>query len=45
MGRKKTLSGDPAEKVDHDVLEAMISLDSEAFNLPIGLRVVIEFLR
>ena len=45
MGRKKTLSGDPADKADHDILEAIISLDSQAINLPIGLRVVVRFLR
>jgi HlyD family secretion protein len=45
MGRKKVLSGDPAEKTDHDVLESMIELDKGALALPIGMRVVVKFLQ
>ena len=45
MGRKKTLTGDPAEKADHDVLEAVVDLGAAQANLPIGLRVTVQFLR
>jgi hypothetical protein len=45
MGRKKVLTDDPSEKTDHDVREAIISLDSQALALPIGMRVVVQFLR
>ena len=44
MGRKKILSGDPSEKADRDVLEAMIDLNG-AIKLPVGMRVTVEFLR
>jgi hypothetical protein len=44
MGRKKILSGDPSEKADRDVLEAMIDLNGE-IKLPVGMRVTVEFLR
>jgi HlyD family secretion protein len=43
MGRKSVLSGDPAEKVDRDILEVMIELDQSAKELPIGLRVTAQF--
>lgn len=43
MGRKKTLAGDPAEKADRDVLEALIELDEKGMVFPIGLRVVVQF--
>ena len=45
MGRKKIVSGDPAEKTDHDVLESVILLDAEGRALPVGVRVVVQFLR
>ncbi len=45
MGRKKILTGDPAEKADHDVLEAMIDFQPNAPQLPVGMRVVVQFLR
>jgi multidrug resistance efflux pump len=45
MGRKKILTGDPSEKADVDVLEAMIDLDPGANHLPVGMRVVVQFLR
>jgi len=44
MGRKKILSGDPSEKADRDVLEAMIDLNG-AIKLQVGMRVTVEFLR
>jgi HlyD family secretion protein len=44
MGRKKILSGDPSDKADRDVLEAMIDLNG-AIQLPVGMRVTVQFLR
>jgi multidrug resistance efflux pump len=44
MGRRRTLTGDPAEKADHDVLETMVVLDKSGADLPVGLRVVVRFL-
>jgi HlyD family secretion protein len=44
MGRRHTLTGDPAEKADHDVLETMVLLDRSGNNLPLGLRVTTQFL-
>ncbi|MGB7758305.1 MAG: efflux RND transporter periplasmic adaptor subunit [Bryobacteraceae bacterium] len=44
MGRRHTLTGDPAEKADHDVLETMVLLDKSGNDLPVGLRVVVRFL-
>ena len=44
MGRKSVLSGDPAEKADRDVLEAVIELDQPAKELPVGLRISAQFL-
>jgi multidrug resistance efflux pump len=43
MGRKKTLTGDPAEKADRDVLEVMVDLDTDGNELPVGLRVTVQF--
>jgi HlyD family secretion protein len=43
MGRKSVLSGDPAEKVDRDILEVIIELDESAKELPVGLRVTAQF--
>ena len=45
MGRKRIISGDPAEKTDHDVLESMILLEPAGKSLPVGMRVVVQFLR
>jgi len=45
MGRKRILSGDPAEKTDHDVLESVIVMNDDAKALPVGLRVVVQFMR
>jgi HlyD family secretion protein len=44
MGRKSISSGDPADKSDRDVLEAIIDLDDNSRPLPIGLRVTVQFL-
>ena len=44
MGRKKVRSGDPAEKSDRDVLEALIDLDPSKIPLLVGLRVTVQFL-
>jgi hypothetical protein len=45
MGRRQTLSGDPAEKSDRDILETMILLGRDGLDLPIGLRVIVQFLK
>lgn len=39
MGRKHVRSGDPAEKADRDVLEAIVTLPSPGVGLVVGLRV------
>src|SRR5947209_6472422 len=39
MGRKSISTGDPADKSDRDVLEAVIDLEDSSRPLPIGLRV------
>jgi multidrug resistance efflux pump len=39
MGRKHVRSGDPAEKADRDVLEAIVTLPSPGIRLMVGLRV------
>src|SRR5690348_1379295 len=44
MGRKSISTGDPADKSDRDVLEAVIDLDDNSRALPIGLRVTVQFL-
>ena len=44
MGRKTARSADPAEKADRDILETLIAPERSAVRLPIGLRVVVEFL-
>jgi len=44
MGRKTARSTDPAEKTDRDILETLIQPDRTAPRLPLGLRVVVEFL-
>jgi len=44
MGRKRVLSGDPAEKSDRDVLEVVIGLNAKDLNLVLGLRVTVQFL-
>jgi multidrug resistance efflux pump len=45
MGRRTILSGDPAEKSDRDVREALLTLDSNTIRWPIGLRVLVVFAR
>lgn len=45
MGRKKVRTGDPAEKSDRDVLEALIALDETDAALVVGLRVTVQFLK
>lgn len=44
MGRKNISTGDPSDKSDRDVLEAVIDLDNNDRPLPIGLRVTVQFL-
>jgi HlyD family secretion protein len=44
MGRKSIATGDPADKSDRDVLEAVIDLEDNSQPLPIGLRVTVQFL-
>src|SRR6266566_3372661 len=44
MGRKSISTGDPADKSDRDVLEAVIDLEDNSRPLPIGLRVTVQFL-
>ena len=45
MGRKSVYTDDPADKIDRDVLEAVIAITTEdAKSLPIGLRVTVQFL-
>jgi HlyD family secretion protein len=44
MGRKNISTGDPSDKSDRDVLEAVIDLDDNSRPLPIGLRVTVQFL-
>ena len=44
MGRKSISTGDPADKSDRDVLEAVINLEDNSRPLPIGLRVTVQFL-
>jgi len=44
MGRKTISTGDPSDKSDRDVLEAVIDLKDSTQQLPIGLRVTVQFL-
>src|SRR6202795_3286652 len=44
MGRKSISTGDPSDKSDRDVLEAVIDLSDNSRPLPIGLRVTVQFL-
>jgi HlyD family secretion protein len=44
MGRKTISTGDPSDKSDRDILEAVIGLDGNPLSLPIGLRVTVQFL-
>jgi len=40
MGRRKILTGDPADKSDRDVLEVVVEVGKRGELLPVGLRVV-----
>src|SRR5882757_3378707 len=44
MGRKSISTGDPSDKSDRDILEALIDLEGNPLSLPIGLRVTVQFL-
>jgi len=44
MGRKSISTGDPSDKSDRDILEAVIDLEGNPLSLPIGLRVTVQFL-
>ncbi len=44
MGRKSISTGDPSDKSDRDILEAVIGLEDDTRSLPIGLRVTVQFL-
>ena len=44
MGRKTARSTDPAEHADRDILEVLIAPERNAPRLPLGLRVVVQFL-
>jgi len=44
MGRKSISTGDPSDKSDRDILEAVISFEDNTRSLPIGLRVTVQFL-
>ena len=44
MGRKSISTGDPSDKSDRDILEAVIELSDNSRPLPIGLRVTVQFL-
>src|SRR5438445_10859596 len=44
MGRKSISTGDPSDKSDRDILEAVIDLKDATQQLPIGLRVTVQFL-
>ena len=44
MGRKSISTGDPSDKSDRDILEAVVELEDNPRPLPIGLRVTVQFL-
>jgi HlyD family secretion protein len=44
MGRKSIFAEDPSDKLDRDVVETVITLSSGDRELPIGLRVTVQFL-
>jgi HlyD family secretion protein len=43
MGRKSISTGDPSDKSDRDILEAVIGLEGNPLSMPIGLRVTVQF--
>lgn len=45
MGRKTVDTGNPADKSDRDILEALVDLQPSADALPMGLRVTVQFVR
>ncbi|HEX4167910.1 MAG TPA: efflux RND transporter periplasmic adaptor subunit [Bryobacteraceae bacterium] len=45
MGRKTVDTGNPADKSDRDILEALVNLEPAAQELPMGLRVTVQFVR
>ncbi len=45
MGRKTIDTGNPADKSDRDILEALVDLGPNSSALPIGLRVTVQFVR
>lgn len=44
MGRKSVFTGDPSDKSDRDILEAIIDVTGDVRPLPVGLRVTVQFL-
>ena len=44
MGNKSVRTGDPADKADRDVLEVYAALEPAAVELPVGLRITVQFL-
>ncbi len=44
LGRKTVRTGDPSEKADRDVLEALIQMEEAAKALPLSLRVTVRFM-
>jgi HlyD family secretion protein len=45
MGRKTVDTGNPADKSDRDILEALVDLQPDSDALPMGLRVTVQFVR
>ena len=45
MGRKTVQTGNPADKSDRDILEAIVALKPDADALPMGLRVTVQFVQ
>lgn len=45
MGRKTIDTGNPADKSDRDILEALVDLGPNSSALPIGLRVTVQFVQ
>lgn len=45
MGRKTVDTGNPADKSDRDILETLVDLTPDAAELPMGLRVTVQFIR
>jgi multidrug resistance efflux pump len=44
MGNKSVRTGDPADKADRDILEVHAALEPAASDLPVGLRITVQFL-